>query len=134
YKDVLGAMRWLMAPLILVVIVMIVAISYSIGVRERQKEMAILKVLGFAPWQILALVLGEAVLVGALSGAIATTTAWCLINQVMGGFALPIGFFGKFKVADAALWWGPTVGALAAAVGSFLPAWSARKVKLTAAF
>jgi putative ABC transport system permease protein len=134
YKDILWAMRALMAPLILAVIVTIVAIAYSISVRERQKEMAILKVLGFAPWQILVLILGEAVLVGALSGAIATTSAWYLINQVMGGFALPIGFFGKFKVANAALWWGPATGALAAAVGCFLPAWSARRVKVTEVF
>jgi putative ABC transport system permease protein len=134
YKDILWGMRALMAPLILAVIVLIVAISYSIGVRERQKEMAILKVLGFAPWQILVLVLGEAVLVGALSGAIATTVAWGGINKVMGGFALPIGFFGKFKVADAALWWGPVTGALAATVGCFLPAWSARRVKVTEVF
>ncbi len=134
YKDILWGMRILMAPLIVCVIVLIVAISNSIGVRERQKEMAIMKVLGFAPWQILVLILGEAVLVGALSGAIATTTAWGLINQVMGGFTLPIGFFGKFKVADSALWWGPVTGALAAAIGSFLPAWSARKVKVTDVF
>jgi putative ABC transport system permease protein len=96
--------------------------------------MAILKVLGFAPWQVLILILGEAILVGALSGALSTTTAWGFINQVMGGFALPIAFFGKFKVADAALWWGPAVGAIAAAIGSFLPAWSARKVKVTEVF
>ncbi|HEY1375558.1 MAG TPA: ABC transporter permease, partial [Gemmataceae bacterium] len=132
--DILWGMRWLMAPLIVAVIVLIVAIANSIGVRERQKELAIMKVLGFAPWQILVLIVGEAVLVGALSGAIATTTAWGLINQVMGGFALPIGFFGKFKVADAALWWGPAVGAFAAAAGSFFPAWSARKVKVTEVF
>ena len=50
------------------------------------------------------------------------------------GLPLTIGFFGKFKVADAALWWGPTVGALAAAAGSFLPAWSARRVKVTEVF
>ena len=134
YKTILWAMRYLMAPLILAVIVLIVAIAYSLGVRERQKEMAILKVLGFAPWQILVLILGEAVLVGALSGVIATTSAWYLINEVMGGFALPIGFFGKFKVADAALWWGPAVGALAAAAGGFLPAWSARRVRVTEVF
>jgi putative ABC transport system permease protein len=134
YKDILWGMRYLMAPLIVGVIVLIVAIANSIGVRERQKEMAIMKVLGFAPWQILVLVMGEAVLVGLLSGAIATTSAWYLMNVTMGGFALPIGFFGKFKVADAALWWGPTVGALAAAAGSFLPAWSARKVKVTEVF
>jgi putative ABC transport system permease protein len=134
YKDILWGMRYLMAPFILGVIVLIVAISYSISVRQRQKEMAIMKVLGFAPWQILILILGEAMLVGALSGALSTTTAWAGINQLMGGFALPIAFFGKFKVADAALWWGPTVGAFAAAVGSFLPAWSARRVKVTEVF
>lgn len=134
YKDILRGMRLLVAPMILCVIVLIVAISNSIGVRERQKEMAIMKVLGFAPWQIMLLVLGEAVLVGALSGGIATAIAWAWVNHVMGGVALPIGFFGKFKVVDAALWWGPTVGALAAAVGSLLPAWSARKVKVTEVF
>jgi putative ABC transport system permease protein len=134
YKSILGALRYLVAPLILVVITMVVAISYSISVRERQKEMAILKVLGFAPWQILVLVLGEAVLVGALTGAITTTTAWYVVNQVFGGFALPIGFFGKFKVANAALWWGPAVGAFAAAAGCFIPAWSARRVKVTEVF
>jgi putative ABC transport system permease protein len=134
YKDILWGMRVLMAPFILAVIVLIVAISYSISVRQRQQEMAILKVLGFAPWQILALILGEAVLVGALSGALSTTAAWGLINQLMGGFALPIAFFGKFKVADAALWWGPVVGAFAAAAGSFWPAWSARRVKVTEVF
>src|SRR5207247_7546615 len=90
YKDILWGMRVLMAPFILGVIVLIVAISYSISVRQRQQEMAIMKVLGFAPWQILILILGEAVLVGALSGALSTTTAWGFINHVMGGFALPI--------------------------------------------
>ena len=81
-------------------IVLVVAISYSISVRQRQKEMAIMKVLGFAPWQILVLVLGEAILVGGLSGAISATMAWGVINIALGGFALPIGFFGRFMVAN----------------------------------
>jgi putative ABC transport system permease protein len=134
YKTILWGMRALMAPAILMVIVLVVAISYSISVRQRQKEMAIMKVLGFAPWQILVLILGEAVFVGGLSGAISATAAWGGINLGMGGFALPIGFFGRFMVAGGALWWGPTVGAIAAAAGSFLPAWSARRVKVTEVF
>ena len=89
-----------------------------------------MKALGFAPWQILVLVLGEAILVGGLSGAISATTAWGVINIALGGFALPIGFFGRFMVANGALWWGPVVGAAAAAAGSFLPAWVGRKVKV----
>jgi putative ABC transport system permease protein len=134
YKTILWGMRYLMAPAILGVIVLIMAISFSISVRQRQKEMAIMKVLGFAPWQILVLILGEALLVGGLSGAISTTAAWGIINHVFGGFALPIGFFGKFKVANAALWWGPAVGSFAAVAGSFFPAWSARRVKVTEVF
>jgi putative ABC transport system permease protein len=134
YKTIIFGMRVIMAPLIVGVIVLVVAIANSISVRQRQKELAIMKVLGFAPWQILVLILGEALIVGALSGAIATTSAWYLINVQMGGFALPIAFFGKFKVATAALWWGPAVGAFAAAVGGFVPAWSARTVKVTEVF
>src|SRR5207247_544933 len=99
--------------------IVIVANAISIGVRERQKEMAVLKVLGFRPWQILVLVLGEAILVGALSGTIAAFGGWYLVNQVIGGISLPIGFFGKFRIADAALWWGPAVGALTVAGATF---------------
>ena len=53
----------------------------------------------------------------------------------MGGFALPIAFFGKFKVADAALWWGPAVGAFAGADrAAFCPAWTLGKSKSTEVF
>lgn len=134
WKDILWAMRYLMAPAIVVTMIVIVANAISIGVRERQTEMAVMKVLGFRPWQILVLILGEALLVGALSGAIAGSSGWYLVNKVLGGIALPIAFFGKFKIADAALWWGPAVGALTALFGSFLPAWSARTVKVSQVF
>src|SRR5262245_11584827 len=134
WKDILWAMRYLMAPGIVVTMIVIVANAISIGVRERQKEMAVLKVLGFRPWQILVLVLGEALLVGVLSGTIAAFGGWYLVNQVVGGITLPIGFFGKFRIADAALWWGPAVGAVTALCGSFLPAWSARTVRVSEVF
>ena len=37
-------------------------------------------------------------------------------------------------IPTAALWWGPAVGGLAALLGSFLPAWSARGVKVAEVF
>jgi putative ABC transport system permease protein len=134
WKDILWAMRYLMGPGIVATMIVIVANAISIGVRERQKEMAVLKVLGFRPWQILVLVLGEALIVGVLSGTIAAFGGWYLINQVAGGIPLPIAFFGRFRIADAALWWGPAVGALTALCGSFLPAWSARTVRVSEVF
>lgn len=134
YKDILWAMRALLSPAILAVIVLIIAIAYSISVRERQKEMAVLKVLGFQPWQILTLIIGEAILVGFVSGSIGALAVWSLVNNVIGGVAIPIGFFGKFYINNNALWWGPAVGVFAAIVGSVVPAWSARRVRVTDVF
>jgi putative ABC transport system permease protein len=134
YKDIIAGMRYLLAPGILATMVLIISNAISISVRERQQEMAVLKVLGFQPWQVMSLVLGEAVIIGAISGAIASFFMWYLVNQQFGGVSLPIAFFGKFKIDDNALWWGPFIGALTALMGSFAPAWSARKVKVSEVF
>jgi putative ABC transport system permease protein len=57
-----------------------------------------------------------------------------LVNDLIHGIALPIAFFGKFFVTDAAIWWGLAVGAGTALVGSLVPAWSARSVKVAEVF
>ena len=115
-------MRAALSPAIVAVIVLIVAIAYSISVRERQKEMAVLKVLGFQPWQILTLILGEAILVGIVSGGIGAVGGVAVGQQcARAAFAIPIGFFGKFYINNDALWWGPAVGAIAAVFGCFIP-------------
>ena len=95
--------------------------------------MAVLKVLGFPPWQILTLVMGEALLIGTLSGAFSAGLAF-LVTDYYGGIKFPIAFFPSFFIPKAALWWGPLIGALTAAVGSFVPAWSARTVKVSEVF
>ena len=132
-KDVLAALRYLVVPALLATMTLIIANAISISVRERQTEMAVLKVLGFRPWMVMALVLGEAVLVGALSGFLATATAYACINAI-GGVPFPIAFFPKFMIFAESLWWGPAMGASVAVLGSILPAWTARSVKVSNVF
>ena len=134
YRDLIWGMRWLLSPAILFTLSLVISNSISISVRERRLEMAVLKVLGFQPWQILTLILGEAVIVGLVSGGIGAIAVWLLVNKVVGGVAIPIGFFGKFYINDHALWWGPAVGITAAVLGSLVPALSARRVKVTDVF
>ena len=122
YQDLLFGMRWLLVPAILVTMALVIANAISISVRERRIEMAVLKVLGFAPNQILILVLGEALLIGCVSGVVSGWVTKFLINELIGGISLPIAFFGKFFVADAAPWWGLTIGAATALAGSLVPA------------
>jgi putative ABC transport system permease protein len=107
----------------------VIANGISISVRERRPELAVMKVLGFRPIQLLSLVLGESVLLGAAAGVASAGLTYAVINWYFGGLRFPIGFFDRFFIPVDALWWGAALGAGAALVGSFFPAWAARNVK-----
>ena len=51
-----------------------------------------------------------------------------------GGFTFPIAFFPRFLINNNAWWWGLSVGTGTAFLGSILPAWSARNVKVADVF
>jgi putative ABC transport system permease protein len=133
YRSLLWGMRWMLVPAILATMALVIANAISISVRERRTEMAVLKVLGFRPTQIMILVLGEAILIGVVSGFFSALLAYLAINA-RGGIKFPIAFFPAFRIPIAALWWGVEIGACTAIAGSLLPAWSARKVKVAEVF
>ena len=127
-------MRWLLAPAILVTLSLVISNAISIGVRERRMEFAVLKVLGFRPWQILLLVISEALAIGVFSGVFSAGLTYYMVNVYFGGLKFPIAFFGEFRIPWEALWWGAAIGGGTAFAGSFLPAWSARTVKVSDVF
>jgi putative ABC transport system permease protein len=134
YKDLLYGIKYILVPAIYFVMTLIVANAISITVRERRKELAVLKVLGFSGTQLLILVLGEGLLLGLLAGTIGSWSMYGLINLVMEGINIPIGFFPLFFVPREALWWGPASGVIVALVGCVMPAISARTVKVVDVF
>ena len=134
FRDLIWGVRWLLAPACLATILLVIANAISISVRERRLELAVLKVLGFRPYDILILVLGESLLLGVGAGLISAGLTYGIINWWFGGFSFPLAFFDRFFIPAAALWWGPAVGGLAALLGSLLPAWSARNVKVADVF
>jgi putative ABC transport system permease protein len=131
YKDLIKGMRWLLCPAMLFVMALVVACSISISVRERRTEMAVLKVLGFRPAQIMALILGEALLIGVVSGLLSAAGTYVAF---LGGIKFPIAFFPVFVVPVDALWWGFAIGIITGLAGSIIPAWSARSVKVSEVF
>ena len=112
---------------------LVASLVIGIGVRERKTEIAVLKVLGFRPRAVLSLILGEALLVGALSGFMATATAYSLVNA-LGGIPLPIGFFGKFFIPENGLWWGPAIGGVTSLIGAILPSFTAYRIRASQVF
>jgi putative ABC transport system permease protein len=134
YRDLIWGARVLLAPAILVTLSLVIANSIGISVRERRMEFAVLKVLGFRPWQLLVLVLGEALLVGGLSGFVSAFSSYWVVNNLLGGIQFRIGFIGAFFISDHAWWWGLAIGAGTAFIGSIWPAWSARTVRVADVF
>jgi putative ABC transport system permease protein len=130
FKDMFSLMRYFIAPAMIIMMSLIVANAISISVRERRTELAVLKVLGFQPWHVMAFILGEAMLIGLLGGAISSSIAVFFLQQVK----LQIAFLGAFKIPTVALLYAPLLGMAVAFAGSIGPALTARSVKVSEVF
>lgn len=134
WKDIFWGLRWLLAPAILITLSLVIANAISISVRERRMEIAVLKVLGFRPGHVLLLILGEALLIGALAGILSGGGTYLLINKGLGGIPFPVAWFAKIFIPSQAVWWGLAVGTGTAFAGSLVPAWSAKSVRVADVF
>jgi putative ABC transport system permease protein len=134
YRDILWGVKWLLVPALLVIMALVMAMAISISVRERRTEMAVLKVLGFTPGRVQAVILGEALLIGVGSGLLSAALSYGIVHGLLGGIPFQIAFFPVFDIFPDALWWGALFGAVTTLAGSFLPAWSARTVKVSEVF
>ena len=130
--GILRWVKWVLVPAIVIVMTLILANTFSITIRERTTEMAVLKVLGFSALRILLMVLGEALLVGVLSGLAGALVTYGIVNWGIKG--IPMQESPRILIPLAIFWWGPLLGLLAAAVGGMWPALSARAVNVSQAF
>jgi putative ABC transport system permease protein len=135
-ETILGLINMVVGVL-LIDMVIILSNSISISVRERRVEMAVLKVLGFQPLHILAMVIVEAMLIGACAGAIGTGIVYCLSRFTLDGI-LPVTaatqFLMQFPVPPSVVGHGLMLGMLVGLSGSLFPALAARKVKVSEVF
>ncbi|MFO0968138.1 MAG: FtsX-like permease family protein [Gemmataceae bacterium] len=134
YRDIFFGVKFILVPAVLVSMALVIANAISISVRERRTEMAVLKVLGFRPGQVMNLILGESLLVGAVSGLLAALATYVIFNVLLGGIQFRIAFFPAFIVPAAALFWGVAMGSITAFLGSIVPSLSARSVKVSEVF
>jgi len=95
-------------------ILLVSANSIAMAVRERTREMAILRTLGYSPVNILQLVLGEAVLISLVGGVIGLGLGWLLAKGMQAGGGA-FGFTGiKWQAAAVVLAMAALIGCLAA--------------------
>jgi putative ABC transport system permease protein len=127
----------LVAAILAIDMMIVLSNSISVTTRERKVEMAVLKVLGFEPLAIMVLVVGEAMLIGAASGFIGAALAWLCSTVAVHGLLPGISatrIFLAFPIRAEMVFWGALLGALAGFAGSAVPAWNARRVKVSDVF
>lgn len=109
----------LVSVLILFVVAAILFNTLSLGVRERTRELGVLRAIGFGPAQLCALVLAEAALLGLASALLGLVLSYALLEGLVGPFLQENLQFQELEVppAVAAMGFGAGIGlALAAAV------------------
>ncbi|HEY7309501.1 MAG TPA: ABC transporter permease [Gemmataceae bacterium] len=127
----------LVVSILLIDMVIVLSNSISVATRERKVEMAVLKVLGFEPAAIMVLVIGEATLIGAISGFVGAFLAWLASTLAVSGMVSnnsATRIFFMFPISSSMLLWGVLIGAFVGFAGSVIPAWNARKVKVSDVF
>lgn len=122
---------------LLIDMAIILSNSIGISIRERRVEMAMLKVLGFQPLHIIALVVSEAMLVGGLAGALGTA-AVCVLSSLTVGDFIPVmlwnRLFLQFPIPWSTVLLGMALGLGVGLGGSLLPATAARHIKVSDVF
>jgi putative ABC transport system permease protein len=99
-------------------ILLVSANTIAMAVRERTREMGILRTLGYTPGEILQLVLGEAVVISLVGGLIGLGLGWLLLkSSEAGDFPLP-GL--KWQSALLVLGMAAIIGLLAATVPALI--------------
>lgn len=123
----IGAIMVAILVAVLFTMLLVAANTMAQSVRERTSEVGVLKTLGYSNGSILALVLGESVLIAVLGGSLGLAAAWLFVQQgdPTGGM-LPIFVLPARDVAiGAALIVGLGL------VAGLLPAVSAMQLKIT---
>jgi putative ABC transport system permease protein len=77
----IGAIMIAILVAVLFTMLLVAANTMAQSVRERTSEMGVLKTLGFSNASILALVLGESVLIAVLGGSLGLGVSWLIVQQ-----------------------------------------------------
>lgn len=128
-SAVLRAMDFV-SIVILVIMGLILGNTIAMGVRERTHEYGVLRAIGFMPKHLVAFILGEAVVIGVVGGALGVTLAVPIINQGVGRFLEENmgGFFPYFRVAPQDLALAATLAVGLAAGVALVPAYQASRL------
>jgi putative ABC transport system permease protein len=118
---------------ILVIMLLILANTVAMGVRERTHEYGVLRAIGFPPGHIRGFIFGESVLVALAGGVVGVLVVFLLVNQALGPFLEEnmSGFFPYFRAPTWLLGLALLAAAVLGVAAAAIPAMRASRLKVT---
>ncbi len=112
-------------------ILLVTANTMSMAVRERRREIAVLKTVGFASSQVMGLILFEALVMGVIAGALGiggTLWAIAVMNGAPGQTVLGLS---HLELRPSVAFFGAGVALSLGLAAGFVPAWGAYRARVT---
>lgn len=128
YTATIQLIIQVVSSVVLFTILLITINTIALSMRERRREIAVMKALGYTPAKVLGLVIGEAVLTSIAAGLIGTGIAYGLFN--LSDITLSLGLTFNFIVRPAVFIMGLGLAVLLGVISSLLPAYNASKINV----
>ncbi len=132
FVSMLGNVRTLVVSIstvLIFTIILVAANTMAMSIRERTGEIAILKTLGFAPGDILTVLIGESALIAVFGGLLGSIGAR-LIYARMDISAMTTGFIDTFNVTWGTVMLAALISLVVAFASTLVPAWSASRLAI----
>jgi putative ABC transport system permease protein len=119
--------------IILFIMMMILGNTIAMGVRERTREYAVLRAIGFEPWHIRFFVIGEASVLGLAAGLAGVAMAYPIVDRGLGRWLEENmgAWFPYFRVEPSTMLLTVAIAIVIAIVASLIPSIQAGRIAVT---
>jgi len=112
-------------------IFLVVGNAIALTMRDRKKEIAVLKTLGFSQKRVLWIVIGESLTISILAGMLGTLLSYILFSAA--NLSITMGFTFNFYVTYSTIGIGFIISTLLGLTGGFIPSYQASRVSIVKA-
>jgi putative ABC transport system permease protein len=131
FSAILTALN-IVSIIILLIMMLILGNTIAMGVRERTREYGVLRALGFSPRHVATFVLGEALAIGVLAGALGCALSYPVVQLGMGRWLEENygSFFPYFRVSAETAIVAALSSVLLGVASAIIPAMQASKLTI----
>ncbi len=112
-------------------IFLVVGNAIALTMRDRKKEIAVLKTLGFSQKRVLGIVIGESIAISILAGMLGTLLSYILFSAA--NLSITLGFTFNFYVTYRTIAIGFIISTLLGLIGGLVPSFQASRVSIVKA-